>query len=75
MTGANTGATPLLSLPLGPGGSAVPFALFYGFSGADRDIKLARQPRVERRVALVEALGHVAKRLGDRRVAGAAQRL
>lgn len=35
--GANTGATPLMFLPLGPGGSSVPFALFYGFSGADRE--------------------------------------
>src|SRR5579859_1805010 len=35
--GANTGATPIMSLPLGPGGSSVPFALFYGDSSADRE--------------------------------------
>ncbi len=35
--GANTGGVSLLSLPIGPGGAGIPFALFYGFTGADRE--------------------------------------
>ena len=35
--GTNTGAVSLLSLPVGPGGSNVPFAEFYAFASADRE--------------------------------------